>query len=72
MSDININLHSVFHECLDEHDRFEFLKAEVSNLSLAEQGKLIVEAFGSMQNYIDMQRMCVEVLDEDAILTIIN
>lgn len=65
MSDININLHSVFHDCLDESDRFEFLKREVANLTLEQQASLVIEAFGKMQDYIDISRMSVEVLHDD-------
>lgn len=65
MSDININLHSVFHDCLGEYDRFEFLKREVANLTLEQQAELVIEAFGKMQDYIDVGRMSVEVLHDD-------
>lgn len=65
MSDININLHSVFHDCLDDYDRFNFLKKEVANLTLEQQAELVIEAFGKMQDYIDVGRMSVEVLHDD-------
>lgn len=65
MSDININLHSVFHDCLDDYDRFNFLKKEVANLTLEQQAELVIEAFGKMQDYIDVDRMSVEVLHDD-------
>lgn len=65
MSDININLHNVFHDCLGEYDRFEFLKREVANLTLEQQASLVIEAFGKMQDYIDVGRMSVEVLHDD-------
>lgn len=67
MSDININLHSVFHDCLGEYDRFEFLKREVANLTLEQQASLVIEAFGKMQDYIDISRMSVEVLHDDSV-----
>lgn len=65
MSDININLHSVFHDCLDYYDRFDFLKKKVANLTLQQQGELVVEAFSKMQDYIDMNKMSIEVLGND-------
>lgn len=65
MSDININLHGVFHDCLDDYDRFDFLKKEVANLTLEQQAELVIEAFGKMQDYIDVDRMSVEVLHDD-------
>lgn len=65
MSDININLHNVFHDCLGEYDRFEFLKREVANLTLEQQASLVIEAFGKMQDYIDIDKMSVEVLHDD-------
>lgn len=65
MSDININLHNIFHDCLGEYDRFEFLKREVANLTLEQQASLVIEAFGKMQDYIDISRMSVEVLHDD-------
>lgn len=58
---MSINLHEVF-SLLSEYDRFEFLKREVSSLTLQQQGELVVEAFTDMQNYIDMSKMIVEVL----------
>lgn len=61
----NINLHSVFHDCLDDYDRFNFLKKEVANLTLEQQAELVIEAFGKMQDYIDVGRMSVEVLHDD-------
>lgn len=68
----NVNLHSIFHDLLSDSDRLEFLKTEISNLSLEQQAHIVVEAFGKMQDYVDMNRMCVEVLKEDnaTILTI--
>lgn len=68
----NVNLNSIFHDLLSDSDRLEFLKAEISNLSLEQQAHIVVEAFGKMQDYIDVNRMCVEVLKEDnaAVLTI--
>lgn len=65
MSATNINLHSVFHDCLDDYDRFNFLKKEVANLTLEQQAELVIEAFGKMQDYIDVGRMSVEVLHDD-------
>lgn len=65
MSATNINLHSVFHDCLDDYDRFNFLKKEVANLTLKQQAELVIEAFGKMQDYIDVGRMSVEVLHDD-------
>lgn len=65
MSDININLHNVFHDCLGECDRFEFLKREVASLTLEQQASLVIEAFGKMQDYIDIDKMSVEVLHDD-------
>lgn len=65
MSATNINLHSVFHDCLDDYDRFDFLKKGVANLTLEQQAELVVEAFGKMQDYIDVGRMSVEVLHDD-------
>lgn len=65
MSDIKINLHSVFHDCLDECDRFNFLKKEVANLTLQQQAELVLESFGKMQDYINIDRMSVEVLHDD-------
>jgi hypothetical protein len=64
MKDMSINLHEVF-SLLSECDRFEFLKREVSSLTLQQQGELVVEAFTDMQNYIDMSKMKVEVLQCD-------
>lgn len=65
MSATNINLHSVFHDCLDDYDRFNFLKKEVASLTLEQQAELVIEAFGKMQDYIDISRMSVEVLHDD-------
>ena len=65
MSDININLHSVFHDCLGEYDRFKFLKKEVANLTIQQQAELVLEAFGKMQEYINIDRISVEVLHDD-------
>ena len=67
MSDININLHSVFHDCLDEDARFRFLKKEVASLTLEQQASLVIEAFGKMQDYIDVGRMSIEVLHDDGV-----
>lgn len=67
MSDININLHSVFHDCLCEYDRFKFLKKEIANLTLQQQAELVLEAFGKIQDYINIDRMSVEVLHDDRV-----
>lgn len=64
MKDMSINLHEVF-SLLNECDRFEFLKREVASLTLQQQGELVVEAFSKMQDYIDMNKMKVEVLQYD-------
>lgn len=64
MKDMSINLHEVF-SLLNESERFEFLKREVSSLTLRQQGELVVEAFSKMQDYIDMNKMKVEVLQYD-------
>lgn len=64
MKDMSINLHEVF-SLLNECDRFEFLKREVASLTLQQQGELVVEAFSKMQDYIDMNKMSIEVLGND-------
>lgn len=64
MKDMSINLHEVF-SLLNECDRFEFLKREVASLTLQQQGELVVEAFSKMQDYIDMNKIKVEVLQYD-------
>ena len=64
MKDMSINLHEVF-SLLNECERFEFLKREVASLTLQQQGELVVEAFSKMQDYIDMNKMKVEVLQYD-------
>ena len=61
MKAININLHEVF-SLLDESDRFDFLRQEVAALTLKQQGELVIEAFTDMQDYMDMNKMKVEVL----------
>lgn len=64
MKDMSINLHEVF-SLLNESERFEFLKREVSSLTLRQQGELVIEAFTDMQDYMDMNKMKVEVLQCD-------
>lgn len=64
MKDMSINLHEVF-SLLNECDRFEFLKREVASLTLQQQGELVLEAFTTMQDYMDVKKMCVEVLGDD-------
>lgn len=64
MKAMNIDLYEVF-SLLNECDRFEFLKREVASLTLQQQGELVVEAFGKMQDYIDMNKMSIEVLGND-------
>lgn len=72
-SNVTLSPHDIFHDCLDESDRLKFLIAEVSNLTLEEQATLVLEAFTTMQDYIDMKKMCVEVLgDDDDIITTLN
>lgn len=65
MSNINVNLHTIFHDCLNEYDRFEFLKAEVAKLSMQRQASLVVESFGKVQDYIDINKMSVEIFKDD-------
>ena len=67
MSSINVNLHTIFHDCLGEYDRFKFLKEEVANLTIQQQAELVLEAFGKMQDYINIDRMSVEVLHDDRV-----
>lgn len=64
MKDMSINLHEVF-SLLNECERFEFLKREVASLTLQQQGELVLEAFTTMQDYMDVKKMCVEVLGDD-------
>lgn len=64
MKDMSINLHEVF-SLLNECDRFEFLKREVASLTLKQQGELVLEAFTTMQDYMDMKKMSIEVLGND-------
>lgn len=64
MKNMSINLHEVF-SLLDESDRFKFLKREVASLTLQQQGELVLEAFTTMQDYMDVKKMCVEVLGDD-------
>lgn len=64
MKAMNIDLHEVF-SLLDESDRFKFLKREVASLTLQQQGELVLEAFTTMQDYMDVKKMCVEVLGDD-------
>lgn len=64
MKAMNIDLHEVF-SLLDESDRFDFLKREVASLTLKQQGELVLEAFTTMQDYIDMKKMSIEVLGDD-------
>lgn len=69
-----LNVHDILHDHFNELERMDFLIAEVANLTLEQQGRLIVEAFGKMQDYVDMKKMSVEVLrcegDEYSITTI--
>lgn len=74
-SNTSINVHDMFHDMLNESERLDFITAEVSNLSPKEQAHIIIEAFGKMQDYIDVNKMCVEILelnDEDVIVTTYN
>lgn len=64
-SNVTISPHAIFHDCMDESERLRFLIAEVANLTLEEQGQLVMEAFGKMQDYMDVKKMCVEVLGDD-------
>lgn len=57
MKDMSINLHEVF-SLLNECERFECL-------TLQQQGELVLEAFTTMQDYMDVKKMCVEVLGDD-------
>lgn len=62
-NNIDINIHDLFHDMLGEADRLDFLIAEVSNLDIKDQAKIVIESFGDLQNYFDKKKMCAEVLD---------
>lgn len=62
---VNVNLHAIFHDYLNEYDRFEFLKAEVAKLPMQRQASLVVESFGDLQDYFDINKMSVEIFKDD-------
>ena len=65
-SGVKINPHHIFHDCMGDSEQFDFLVAEVSNLTTADKVKLMFEAFGEdIFKYVDAKRMSIEVLGDD-------